>query len=313
MKFIIFPFLVLFSGSLYSAEYVETRIKNLIKEVNNPPGIELNRIKSGILVRVVWLDIPIFIYHRTKKDFQLLEEADETLLADPHDSNIGELIHSRYSSSVANVYAQLYKAGGEIAKKNKFRSIKKEYLVIGGLDPVSGCPVIYDTENEVRFYDRCSSRVYDSSGRLFKRSKEGKKIVKPFFNLPVFPSFMTSKNKMLFGVKGGYEMLPNVSFDYAKIYNGQTPSQQLVTAAFYNDYESLLKSLKKGADVEYQGDKLPPPLIAAIIGSDIRSIEILLKKGAKQTKQAVSLAKLLKRDDVLALFFSKDIELKSSK
>lgn len=302
MKFIIFPFLVLFSGSLYSAEYVETRIKNLIQEVNNPPSVELDRIRKGSLVRIVWLDIPIYIYHRSKQDLQLLKEIDESLLADPRDTYIDDSVRSRYSSSVAGVYTQLYKAGSEIVKTNKFRSIKKEYLIISGIDPVSSCTLVYDIKDEVRFYDPCSSRAYDSSGRLFKKSKEGKKMVKPFFNLRVLPSFMKGKNIMFLGVKGGYEALPTINTDYTSKYNDQTPSQQLVTAALYNDYESMLKLLKKGADVECLEEKLPSPLIAAIIGSDIRSVDILLKKGATLTKQAVSHAELLKRNDVLLLF-----------
>lgn len=309
ISLILFVMTTFLSDSLYAKGYVESLIEKYIDQVNNPPNLDLNRIQRGQLIQSLWLDSAVYTYYRTKKDFELLAKSEKKLLADPDDSYAVDSIKNSYWSSFSKVYSQIYQAGANSIKNKKLRSLEKDYLVINGADPVSGCNLVYDTKDEERFYDVCSSRRYDAAGRLFKVLKNGKKVNKPYFNLRVIPYYM-QENLLFFGSKDGYESLPKFEIDFTEHYHGKKMSQQLVVAGFYNDKEKIISALKYGANIDYKINKDLTPLVAAVIGSDSEIIKILLKHGCEISKEAISQAKFRKRPDVVSLFF-KQLEKKS--
>jgi ubiquinol-cytochrome c reductase iron-sulfur subunit len=117
-----------------------------------PIQVDLSRVEPGEQVVVAWRGKPVWIIRRTKEMLDHLSDND-SLLRDP-------------SSLVAQQpeYA-----------KNKFRSIKPEYLVLVGICTHLGCTPKYKPRVgdmgaawEGGFYCPCHGSTFDLAGRVFK-------------------------------------------------------------------------------------------------------------------------------------------------
>ncbi len=80
-----------------------------------------------------------------------------------------------------------------------------------------------------------------------------------------------------------------------------TSTEKLITACRYNDLETVKLALKEGADANYYVAGNGSPLDAAIIGSSMQIIELLIANGAKPTPNSLKAANFVKRVEVVKL------------
>ena len=117
-----------------------------------PVQVDLSKMEPGQQVTVAWRGKPVWIIRRTPDMLKHLDE-DSSLLRDP-DSLVAQ----------QPTYA-----------KNKYRSIKPDYLVLVGICTHLGCSPKYKPyEKELGpdwpggFYCPCHGSTFDLAGRVFK-------------------------------------------------------------------------------------------------------------------------------------------------
>lgn len=117
-----------------------------------PVQVDLSKLEPGQQATVEWRGKPVWIIRRTKEMLKQLEGHSDQL-RDPK---------------------SLVEQQPEYAK-NKYRSIKPEYLVLIGICTHLGCSPKYNPEeNELGpswpggFYCPCHGSTFDLSGRVFK-------------------------------------------------------------------------------------------------------------------------------------------------
>lgn len=123
-----------------------------VEEAAAPITVDISKLKPGEQLTVPWRGRPIWIVRRTQEELDSLAK-DEELLRDP-------------SSSVEQqpIYA-----------KNRYRSIKPEYLVLVGICTHLGCIPTYRPEPASvepkwpgGFFCTCHGSKFDMAGRVFK-------------------------------------------------------------------------------------------------------------------------------------------------
>lgn len=119
-----------------------------------PVTAEINKIEAGQMVTYPWRGLPVFVVNRTKDQLATLEK-DEDRLRDPDSDNLEQ--QPEYA-------------------KNKYRSIKPEWLVVVGICTHLGCvpdyfgeikPEPFDPKWVGGFYCPCHKSRYDMSARVF--------------------------------------------------------------------------------------------------------------------------------------------------
>ena len=117
-----------------------------------PVQVDLSKMEPGQQVTVPWRGKPVWIIRRTKDMLKHLED-DRALLRDP-DSIVEQ--QPEYA-------------------KNKYRSIKAEYLVLVGICTHLGCSPKYKPNIQELgpdwpggFYCPCHGSTFDLAGRVFK-------------------------------------------------------------------------------------------------------------------------------------------------
>ncbi|BET26548.1 hypothetical protein RGQ30_20490 [Limnobacter thiooxidans] len=141
------------------------------------------------------------------------------------------------------------------------------------------------------FRDPCTGHMFDSAGRAFKGSGT--------FNLAVPPYSVAGSTLTLKALGNG--ALDKPPFSKQEMYQTQNATKLLISAALYNDMESIKAAIKQGADINYFRIGEGSPMDAAIAGSSIQVIKFMLQNGARPTPNSESLARALERQDVLKL------------
>ena len=141
-----------------------------------PVQVDLSKMEPGQQVTIEWRGKPVWIIRRTADMLKQLDHADERL-RDP-DSTVAQ----------QPTYA-----------KNKYRSIRPDYLVLIGLCTHLGCSPNYKPyEKELGpewpggFYCPCHGSSFDLAGRVFKN-------VPAPINLEVPPYRFLSEHVMVIG------------------------------------------------------------------------------------------------------------------
>lgn len=271
---------------------------------HHPISIDLKPLEPGGMVRVMYLGRPVWVYRRTPEEIAQLNTVDNEL-ADPASENWHESIKSGFFSSSAYVWSQLLLATERNIESSNTRSISTEYFVFGGWAPYSGCHLTLlakpkSGRDEVSFHDPCVGNDYDPAGRVFKGKMIGGQLGKPAkFNLFVPPHRFPSANTVEIGLPKGAS-LPELPADFFPTYEGVSVQQALQLAARYNQRNMVLLAIAQGADVtlNFPGHN---PLAAAVIGSDIQIVQLMLELGAQPTSSAREAASMLEREDVLEL------------
>jgi ubiquinol-cytochrome c reductase iron-sulfur subunit len=133
-----------------------------------PVDLDVSKIEEGAQVLIRWRERPIFVFHRTKQNLQMLQsKQDISLLSDPHSD-----------AQQQPPYA-----------KNWHRSIKPEFGVLVGICTHLGCiPLFFPTPSATTplpnwpggYFCPCHGSKYDAAGRVFSG-------VPAPYNLPIPP------------------------------------------------------------------------------------------------------------------------------
>jgi ubiquinol-cytochrome c reductase iron-sulfur subunit len=294
------------SPALNADGYPASYIARQLKTAQTPIEVNITSLKPGQLITIKYVDMPVWIYRRTTKDIEYLSKKGNSNLADPMSENQRSSIEAAYGSSASYVWGRLLLVDQPAIEKTPYRSLKEEILVVGGWSPHSGCLLTYQAQehrmkSHAAFTDPCSGAAFDVAGRIIKGVLYGRKAGDPAkYNLYIPPYKFKNDTVLLVGVTGK-KKLPEIDVPKERRYLGMTPTDKLITACRYNDLETVKLALKEGANASYYVAGKGSPLDAAIIGSSMKIIELLIANGAKPTPNSLNAANFVKRDEVVKL------------
>ncbi len=146
-----------------------------------PVEIDISKIQPGTFKVVAWRGKPVWIVRRTDEMISNIKD-NNNILSDPESSKEHQPIYA----------------------KNKYRSIKPEYLVLLGICTHLGCSPTYKPDNkstelgldwEGGFFCPCHGSKFDLSGRVYKGMPAP-------HNLEVPPHHYMSDNIIVIGQDG---------------------------------------------------------------------------------------------------------------
>ena len=291
---------------LTADDYPEGHIARQLEAARKPIEVQLLSLKPGHLMLVKYVDMPVWIYRRTAKDLNYLSKNDSLVLADPKSENLMSSIEAAYGSSSSYVWARLLLVDQPAVEKTPYRSLKKEYFIVGGWSPHSGCALTYllpeNRKNTgVAFQDPCVGASFDLAGRIVKGKLLGNATgVLASYNLYIPPHEFKNDTTLIVGLKKS-RILPEIEISKKQRYLGMTPTEKLITASIYDDLEMVKLALKEGANAGFFAVGKGSPLDAAIIGSSIKVIDLLIANGAKPTPNSLNAARFVGREEVVKL------------
>ena len=313
----------IWSSALIADDFPEAHIARQIESAKTPIEISIASLRSGQLMTVEYVDMPVWIYRRTIKDIESLQKDGNSSLADPKSKNLQSSIEAAYDSSSSYVWGRLlssieaaYDSSSSYVwgrlllvdqiEKTQYRSLKEETFVVGGWSPYSGCVLTFyppenrDNTNTV-FYDPCTGASFDAAGRVFKGMLSGNSEGNyASYNLYIPPYQFKNDTSLFVGLTES-KRFPEIDVSNKRRYVGMKPTEKLITACKYNDLEIVEMALKEGANVNYSAIGKVSPMDAAIIGSSMSVIELLIANGAKPTPNSANVAKFLERPEVVKL------------
>jgi len=301
-------FISIWPSSLIADGYPESYISKQLEAAKSKIEIDLDNIDPGKILEVQYVNRPIYIYRRTPKDIESLSQTDNAYLADPHSENLKASIDASYGSSSSEVWTRLILVDQPDIEKLHFRSIKEDVFVVGGWSPQTGCRLsLTDSSNkstaDALLYDPCTGYLFDSAGRILKEGL----IKRPDSALRKFnayiPPHRIEGNTLIIGISN-LETLPELNADISTAYLCTTPTEKLITAARYNDLANVKLALEEGADANFYKQGQGSPLDAAIIGSSMEIIELLIANGARPTPNSLNAASFVNRTEVAELIKS---------
>ena len=293
------------AASLAQADaFPENYIGRALHEASKPVTVDIAHLAEGEVLSVQYIGRPVYVYRRTPSDIARLIEQSGSELQDPNNEDFREAVRHEFGSTSSAVWARLLLAGKADAMAVPTRSRSKEIFVVGGWGPGSGCRLVPANRGDrpaagVVFSDPCTGAAFDAAGRLFSRVTVPTDSPPAVFNLAI-PPYRIEGDRVIIGLLAG-QALPPLPFSKAELCPENSPNQRLICAARYNDIESVREALGAGADANYYRPGAGSPIDAAIIGSSLEVIELLLKHGAKPTPNSDKAAQFVQREDVLAL------------
>ncbi len=297
---------VIWSPVLASDDYPEGYIARQLKSAKTPIVVNVASLKPGQLMAVKYVDMPVWIYRRTTKDIEHLSKHDNSTLADPKSENLISSIEAAYGSSASYVWARLLLVDQPEIEKTPYRSLNETIFVVGGWSPHSGCVLTYQSpenrkNSNAAFYDPCTDASFDVAGKIIKGVLTGNGAGNPArYNLYLPPYKFKNDTTLLIGLIEG-KKLPEIHVPKERRYLGMTPTEKLISASKYNDLETVKSALKEGANASYYVAGKGSPLDAAIIGSSIKVVELLIANGAKPTPNSLNAANFVGRAEVIKL------------
>ena len=158
--------LLAFIGLIFvSIPFLSSFSSNSIDEKQNASShwiftLPVADLEQGAIKSLSWAGGPVWVYSRTEKDIQLLNERDSSL---------------RDATSERSDQPD--------KMKNKIRSAHKKYFVFIPNENKRSCQVSLNSDQEkVRFSEPCYGAKYDAAGRIFENSGHKDKTQQ---NLPV--------------------------------------------------------------------------------------------------------------------------------
>ncbi len=267
--------------------------------------VDVAQLSEGAMLSVQYVGRPVYVYRRTPSDVAWLQRKANSELQDPRNRGFRESVRREFGSTSSTVWARLLLAAESTAAYTPLRSRDKVFLVIAGWGPSSGCalalvPPADRAGTGVVFRDPCTGATFDAAGRVFSRTPStDASLSPPILNIAV-PPYQLDGHHVVLGPATG-QALPALTFSMAELCGRGSPTQSLICAARYNDIESVREALRAGADVNYFRPGEGSPIDAAIIGSSIEVINLLLEHGATPTPNSEGAAHFVQRDDVLTL------------
>ncbi len=287
----------------FSDGFPDSYIKNGLIDARKNVVVNIAHLGKGESLSTQYAGRPILIYRRTKSDIQSIETANKSMFADPEEKNYRAFLISQYGSSSSEVWARLLTLSGSIAKLT-FRSIDKEFLVVGGWSSESGCEINFvELKNRKNinslFHDPCTGAQFDGSGRILSGSIETVLGTRPsLYNLPIPPYQFEKTGRVILGVPQSQD-IPQLNFTRDELYNKESATRYLISATRYNDIDGVREALKKGGDVNFYKPGIGSPIDAAVIGSSAEIIKLLVKNGARPTPNTMNAAAFVGRETAI--------------
>lgn len=295
--------LCVFTFQAIADGFPESYIQKGLLEARQGIPIDVTSLKPGERLVTEYVGRPVSVYRRTASDIDAIEAAQEITLADSRGKNLRASIRSEYGSSSSAVWARLLLLSQPIEKKYPFRSIDKGLLVVAGWGPGSGCALQFIDPSDRKtssaiFRDPCSGAQFDASGRVFRSSMAGSPGTQPTsFNLAI-PPYRIEGGRLTIGLAKD-QGIPELSFTRGDLYPENEPTKLLISAARYNDIDTLRVALKMGAKADYFKPGEGSPIDAAAVGSSMEIIKLLVANGAKQTPNTINAASFVGRKDLI--------------
>lgn len=279
-------------------------VRKQLSDAQRSISIDLRNLANGEMYSVEYVGRPIYIYRRTPADIRHIEESKEAALVDPHEKNIRMSIRGEYGSSSSAVWARLLLLSQPIATRAPYRSANESIAVVAGWSPESGCSLRWLAPKEritqgFVFRDPCTGAQFDAAGRAFALTLTtplGKR--RASSNLSVPPHHVIKGNKLIIGPKPG-ETVPELDFSRDELYMDRDPTKLLIAAARYNDLETVRSALRAGAKADYFRPGEGSPIDAAVIGSSMEVIKLLVAHGAKLTPNTINGASFVGRHELV--------------
>ncbi len=304
-------FLALLAVSLIGASFAacaddfpDAFIAKGLAEAKNPVTVDVSQLAEGKLLSVNYAGRPVYIYRRTAADITALEHPPAAKLVDADGKFLLQSIRHEYGSSSSTVWARLLLLAQPITQQRPYRSLDKTLLVVAGWSPESGCVLEFVSDPQQRtdpaaiFSDVCTGAKFDTAGRVFAGLLMSNKFASN--NLAVPPYHFDAAGKLVLGPASG-QTIPELNFPLRDLYQNLDATKLLVAAASFNDMDTVRAALQKGANAAYYRVRERSPIDAAVLGSSIDIVKLLIAHGAKPTPNTLALAKLVDRPEVIAL------------
>lgn len=296
----------LFLGGLAARadDYPAGLIRHQLAQASRNPEVGLADMRPGELRSVEYVGRPVYVYRRSKVDYSDLARATAATRADAAGARLQASVRAAYASSASLVWARLLLVDQPTLEKRRVRSYRDEYLVVAGWSPRTGCrlefhaPVLRSRKSVV-FSDSCGGGEFDAAGRALR----GHKQAPAEFNLYIPPHRFIAPDKLAVGLAPGMP-LPELDSSYAPLYRDGDETRNLIIAARYGDRSRVDVALEHGADVNGFRMEDGSPLDAAIIGSSIDTVRLLIARGARPTNRSMRAAEFVGRNDVWDLLES---------
>ena len=288
----------------WADDYPAGLIREQIEQASRRLEVDLSGLKSGELQTVEYVGRPVHIYRRTKADRDYVVRRSHSEVADPSGANLPASVLAAYGSSASQVWARLLLVDQAALEKRRSRSYLDEVLVVAGWAPRSGCrldfqPPARRARKNVVFIDSCKGDAFDAAGRAIRASSKAAAQA-TLYNLYIPPYRIEPGNKLAIGLAAG-ATLPELGVSHASLYRDTDPVHNLIIAARYDDAAMVEGALQKGADVNSFRSEEGSPLDAAIIGSRIETVKLLIERGARPTGRSMRAAEFIGRKEVWEL------------
>jgi Rieske Fe-S protein len=286
-------------------DYPAGLIREQLEQASRRLEVDLSRLKGGELHTVEYVGRPVFVYRRTAADRAYLAKRERRELADPSGAGMLASVHAAYGSSASLVWARLLLVDQPALEKRRTRSFRDEYLVVAGWGPGSGCRLDFNPPGRrplanAVFSDSCRKVAFDAAGRALRQASKGNAQATPEYNLYIPPHHFESDKKLIIGLRLDAKP-PELGFSHASLYRDADPTHNLIIAARYDDRGMVDSALSTGADVNSFRTEEGSPLDAAIIGSPIETVKLLIDRGARPTPRSMRSAVFIGRKEVWEL------------
>jgi ubiquinol-cytochrome c reductase iron-sulfur subunit len=280
-------------------------IQEQFEQASRMLEVDLSQVKPGELRTVEYVGRPVYVYRRTKAERVGLSKWPNDELADPLGTNMTASVRAAYGSSASLVWARLLLVDQPALEKQRTRSYKGEYFVAAGWGPQSGCKLDFRKTSVLRenavFSDSCVGTRFDSAGRALRnRANRTTAQEAAVYNLYLPPHHFESKTRLVIGLRPATRV-PELEFSPASLYRDSDPTHNLIIAARYNDTATIESALAQGADINAFRPGEGSPLDAAIIGSPIETVKMLIDRGARPTPTSTRAAVFIGRKEVWEL------------
>lgn len=294
-----------FASIAHADSFPTAYVEKMLKEAQRGAVINVSNLIAGEMISIQFVDRPIYIYRRTAADISSIEQVKNRI--NLGDTAFRESIRREYGSSSSAAWARLLLSAHKISTKTPTRSLDRDFLVIGGWSPATGCALRLVPRNNQAvagsiFSDPCSSTLYDAAGiPLISNTATNGQLAS--FEIAVPPYSLDNKGNVILGPAKD-QSIPDLPFTREELYGSGTPTQRLIAAAKYNDIEAVRAAIKAGANINFFRPGEGSPIDAAIVGSSIEIVKLLVQEGAKATSNSEVAARFVGRQDVIALLKS---------
>lgn len=295
----------LLMGHARADNYPADLIAAQLQEAQRGLDIPTLGLLPGQMRMVGFLGRFVLVYRRTAADLDFLRADQSAGLADPGNAHFRADMLSAFGSSSSQIWTRLLIAGEGLSGSMPYRSADPQWLVLAGWSSESGCALtlasLAERAHGLLLLDACSGARFDLAGRIYAGHLSIGGVARTAtFNLAVPPHRLGADGRITVGV-ADRAALPALPFSRQELLGDGDASSRLMNAARYNDLAAAQEALRQGANANPQPGAGGTPFDAALVGSSLALVQLLLKHGAKPTPYSENAARFVGRTEALEL------------